>query len=178
MNLFMTAGDTESVNDSSATIVGHAVRSGEQSVEAVFRQEWKSLLRLATLLTGSPQIGEEIAQEAFARWYVRRSSVDQVGPYLRAAVVNLAKGHHRRKRVSTSKAHYLQTEVLRAGESPHDVLLDMIDALPIRQRAAIVLRFYEDASEAEIAAAIGCRPGTVKSLLSRALATLRLGVEL
>jgi RNA polymerase sigma factor (sigma-70 family) len=129
------------------------------------------------MLTGNPQSGEEVAQDAFAKWYVRRSSVEHVGPYLRAAVVNLVKGQRRRKRVSSAKAHFFETEADRSAASPHEMMLDMIDALPIRQRAAIVLRYYEDASEAEIASALGCRPGTVKSLLSRALATLRLGIE-
>jgi RNA polymerase sigma factor (sigma-70 family) len=177
MNVFMTAKVSQSVDDPSASIVGYAVRTGEQSVEDVFKQEWKPLLRLATILVGNPQTGEEIAQEAFTRWYVHKSSVDNSGAYLRTAVVNLAKGHHRRTKVSFRKAHYLQTEAQQRVESPHDVMLDMVDALPSRQRAAVVLRFYEGASELEIAEIIGCRPGTVKSLLSRALATLRLGVE-
>jgi RNA polymerase sigma factor (sigma-70 family) len=183
MNVFMTAKVTESLDDSgslidaSALVVGHAVRAGDHSVEAVFRQEWKPLLRLATLLVGNPQTGEEIAQEAFTRWYVHRSSVDNSGAYLRTAVVNLAKGHHRRTKVFSRKVHYLRTDAMQQVESPHDVMLDMVDGLPSRQRAAIVLRYYEGMSELDIAEIIGCRPGTVKSLLSRALATLRLGIE-
>ncbi len=61
-----------------AGVVGTAVADGDLSVETVFRQQWKPLLRLATMLTGSSQVGEELAQEAFARWYVRRQSVEQV----------------------------------------------------------------------------------------------------
>jgi RNA polymerase sigma factor (sigma-70 family) len=56
-------------------------------------------------------------------------------------------------------------------------LLDVIDALPSRQKAVIVLRYYEDLSEAEIARALGCRPGTVKSLAARALERLRKDIE-
>ena len=58
-----------------------------------------------------------------------------------------------------------------------DELFDALAALPSRQRAALVLRFYEDLSEADIAVALGCRPGTVKSLLHRGLAELRKVVE-
>jgi len=56
-------------------------------------------------------------------------------------------------------------------------MLDALDRLPARRRAAIVLRFYEDLAEADIAQVLGCRPGTVKSLLSRGLAQLRKEVE-
>jgi RNA polymerase sigma factor (sigma-70 family) len=56
-------------------------------------------------------------------------------------------------------------------------LLDAVDALPFRQRAVLVLRYYHDLPEDEIAAALGCRPGTVKSLSARALQQLRKVVE-
>jgi DNA-directed RNA polymerase specialized sigma24 family protein len=138
MNLFMTAkidaggvagGVTGGETDE---VVGHAVRSTEQSVEEVFKRHWKPLLNLATVLVGNPQIGEEIAQEAFTKWYVHRSSVDHPYAYLRTIVVNLRRGHHRRTRVSSSKAHYLQTEADLLGASTHDVMLDMVDHLPSR----------------------------------------------
>ena len=60
---------------------------------------------------------------------------------------------------------------------PQEPLLDALATLSERQRVAIVLRYYEDLSEAEIAAALGCRPGTVKSLLHRGLAQLREVIE-
>ena len=58
-----------------------------------------------------------------------------------------------------------------------DELLDAVDALPFRQRAVLVLRYYRDLSEGEIADALGCRPGTVKSLATRALDQLRKVIE-
>jgi RNA polymerase sigma factor (sigma-70 family) len=62
-------------------------------------------------------------------------------------------------------------------EPPVDELRDALASLPMRQRAVLVLRFYEDMSEADIAATLGCRPGTVKSLSSRGLAALRQVIE-
>jgi RNA polymerase sigma factor (sigma-70 family) len=159
------------------TLSGTAVAEANLSVEVVFNQHWKSLVRFATLLVGNAAVGEELAQEAFARWYVHRASVEHPSAYLRSSVVNLVRGQHRRYKVLRRRSHLFEVDEDRNTGSPHDVMLDQIDALPERQRAAVILRFYEDRSEAEIAEIIGCRPGTVKSLLSRALATLRLGIE-
>ncbi len=159
------------------TVSGQAVVESDLSVEVVFNQQWKSLVRFATVLVGNATVGEELAQEAFTRWYVHRGSVEYPAAYLRSTVVNLIRGQHRRFKVSRRRAYLLEVDGDRSLTSPHDVMLDQIDALPQRQRTAVVLRFYEGCSEAEIADIIGCRPGTVKSLLSRALATLRLGIE-
>jgi RNA polymerase sigma factor (sigma-70 family) len=183
MNQFMlvkgaAAVDEPGMNKVNQGVVGEPVVQNDVSVELVFREHWKPMHRLATVLVGNPQTGEEIAQEAFTRWYVHRQSVQNPGGYLRTSVVNLAKGQHRRWRVSANKAHVLQVEATQAAFSPHDEMLELLDALPHRQRAAVALRYYEGASESEIADILGCRPGTVKSLLSRALSALRITLTL
>ena len=95
--------------------------------------------------------------------------------YLRRALVNRSHNWRRRGRVREAKLALLAgsaTVELLAAE-----LADTVAALPFRQRAVIVLRYYGGFSEAEIAAALGCRNGTVKSLAARALATLERVIE-
>lgn len=97
--------------------------------------------------------------------------------YLRRTVVNLANSFFRRRRLERA---YLERES-RAPEAFHpehdpgtrDALWRVLHALPPKQRAAVVLRFYEDLSEEETARLLGCPKGTVKSLVSRGLEALR-----
>jgi RNA polymerase sigma factor (sigma-70 family) len=96
---------------------------------------------------------------------------------LRRAVVNACWSWHRRDRRERA---LLRRAAAGAGEATGleaDEMLDAVDALPFRQRAVVVLRYYHDLPERDIAAALGCRPGTVKSLASRALNTLRTVIE-
>ena len=90
-------------------------------------------------------------------------------------VINLARAHHRRMRV---ERRFLERRTANATSTLPDVsereaLRQALLALPIRQRTALVLRFYEDLSEAETAEVMRCRPGTVKSLVSRGKEALR-----
>jgi RNA polymerase sigma factor (sigma-70 family) len=78
--------------------------------------------------------------------------------------------------VSVERRHHQSERVPELFDSP-DLLADALAKLPARQRAALVLRYYDGLSEAEIAMALGCRPGTVKSTTSRALAKLRNVIE-
>ena len=150
---------------------------GGGGFEALYRDRYLALVRLAYLLLGTRTSGEaeEVVQEAFAELHRRWALVEAPGPYVRAAVVN---GCRRRQRRGAM-------DRVRVGARPErgpaalgaDDMGDAIARLPDRQRAVIVLRYYEDMSEADIAAALGCRPGTVKSLASRALADLRRVIE-
>src|SRR4051794_25552449 len=145
------------------------------SFDDVYRRESVPMVRLALLLVGSQQLAEEIVQDAFAQLFERWQRVDRPGAYLRACVVNGCRRAHRRR-------HQDDRAVARIGDpTPADLgadhLRDALAALPARRRAAVVLRYYEDLSEAEIAEALGVRPGTVKSLLHRGLAQLRAVVE-
>jgi RNA polymerase sigma factor (sigma-70 family) len=148
--------------------------------DAIYRQQYPAIVRLITLITGDPSDVQEVAQEAFVRWYARKATVDNPEAYLRTTAINLLRGRFRRKKTTRRFAPLLETEALLASGriSPDpDVLTDVIAKLPDRQRAAVVLRYYEGRSEAEIARILECQPGTVKSLLSRALHEMRRVIE-
>jgi RNA polymerase sigma factor (sigma-70 family) len=141
----------------------------------LYRSQHASMVRLAYLLTGSAALAEEVVQDAFVRI---RPHLDQVtGPvgYLRASVVNACRNQQRRANLERRYASQLRPEV---SEDRVDELRDALERLPYRQRAVVVLRYYVGCSEAEIAAQLGCRPGTVKSLGHRALAQLRTVISL
>ena len=128
------------------------------------------MVRLAFLLTGNRAVAEELVQDSFARIYERWARVDKPSAYLRTSVVNAARAHHRR--ALRERSHYwdlLQDEV--SPEAPP--ILDAVAKLPYRQRAALVLRYYEDRPDREIADILQCRLTTVRSLIHRGLLALR-----
>jgi RNA polymerase sigma factor (sigma-70 family) len=172
------AGSSEVSPVSPALTSGVAGKTERELFDAVYRQQYPALVRLVTLLIGNPADAQEVTQEAFVRWYARKATVDNPEAYLRTTAINLVRGRFRRNGTTRKFAPLFQTEVLRAdgGASP-DVLSDVIAKLPERQRAAVVLRYYEGRNEAEIAQILECRPGTVKSLLSRALHEMRRVIE-
>ena len=139
-----------------------------------------SLLRTAYLLTGDQHTAEDLVQTAFAKLYLSWDKVQRrelVDGYVRRILVNENNSLWRRawKRRETS------TDTVpdhRAVTDTHDdgvkaALWDFVQSLPRKQRAVVVLRFYEDLSEAEVADILGISVGTVKSQSSRALAALR-----
>jgi RNA polymerase sigma-70 factor (sigma-E family) len=139
--------------------------------------------RLAYLLTGDRALAEDLVQEAFVRVVGRFRHLqvpDAFEAYLRRTIVNLHTSQLRRKRLERA---YLERE----GRAPNGAPIPDVDAreelwravlaLPPRQRAAIVLRFYEDLSERETADALGCSTTAAKSLVARAMQTLRAQIE-
>jgi RNA polymerase sigma-70 factor (sigma-E family) len=138
--------------------------------------------RLAYLLTGDRQVAEDLVQDAFVKLAGRLTHVrdpNAFEAYLRRTVVNLSRSYWRRQKVERS---YLQRERAAFGHEQtasgssiedRELLWGAMRALSDRQRAAIVLRFYEDLSETDVADILRCRPGTVKSLVSRGLETMR-----
>jgi RNA polymerase sigma-70 factor (sigma-E family) len=134
-----------------------------------------ALLRTAVLLLGDRNDAEDLLQTALlrvARHWSR--ALENPDAYTRRVLVNLAHDHARRRR-----RHPESLNGVPDGPSPQiasegrDELLSALRALPERQRATIVLRFWEDLSVAETAALLGCSEGTVKSATSKALARLR-----
>jgi RNA polymerase sigma-70 factor (sigma-E family) len=133
------------------------------------------MIRLASVMTGSPDTAQDLVQDAFVRLHGAWDRVREPRAYLRRAVVNACHSHHRRKRVERRHQSL-------AGPEPSatlnaDELADALDSLPYRQRAALVLRFYTDLSDVDIASALRCRPGTVASLIHRGLEQLRRVIE-
>ncbi len=137
-------------------------------------------IRLAYLLTGDRTLAEDLTHEAFARAIGRLVHIrdpEAFGAYLRRAVINLSKNHFRHASVERA---FLKSglgagrmETVEPDVSARDALRRALLSLPERQRAAIVLRFYEDLSETAVAEILRCRPGTVRSLVSRGMQSLR-----
>ena len=141
-------------------------------------------IRLAYILTGDRQLAEDLVQDAFVKLAGRLVHLRDPGAfdaYLRRTVVNLANSHFRRKRVERAYLKRTAAEPQVAWNAPdtdrRDELWQELQRLPARQRIAIVLRIYEDLPEQRVAEILGCRPGTVRSLLSRGLAELRIDVR-
>jgi RNA polymerase sigma-70 factor (sigma-E family) len=141
---------------------------------SLYRSRYADMVRVAFLLTGSTEEAEEIVQEAFVKIRNRIDRVDNPAAYLRTTVVNGCRNRHRR--ILVERRHARPTDGM--SHDHVDELSDALAGLPLRQRTAIVLRYYAGMTEAEIAGALGCRPGTVKSLCHRALAELRKVIEL
>jgi RNA polymerase sigma-70 factor (sigma-E family) len=146
----------------------------------LYRLHARDAVRLAYLLTGSQPLAEDIVQEAFVRLFGRFRDLRDPGAfewYLRRTVVNLVRSHFRRVRVE--RAYLASRGRDRIEEQPHpdpgtrDELWRALLQLSERQRAAIVLRYYEDLSEARTADVMGCPVGTVKSLVSRGMERMR-----
>jgi len=140
-------------------------------------------IRLAYLLTGDRALAEDLVQDAFVRLAGRLAHLRDPGAfeaYLRRTVVNLSNSHFRRRKVERA---YLERTGAAGGANgtqwpersveDREDLWQAMDRLSRRQRAALVLRFYEDLPERKVAELLRCRPGTVKSLVSRGLETLR-----
>jgi len=156
---------------------------GTEDFSAFASSRWPRLVRLAFGLTGDRWMAEDIAQTALARAYVawqRVSRADDPDAYLRRILVNASNRRFRRRRVDERPGDLPECPV----DGPADLvgeraaLLAALRQLPPRQRAVIVLRYWEDLTDAQIAASLGCSPGTVRSQLSRALAKLRQSPDL
>lgn len=143
--------------------------------EDVFRRESLAMVRLAFLMVGSEPQAEEIVQDAFAKLLERWDTARDPAAYLRTSVINGCRSAHRRRAVER-RAAAREPSLGHVGLGV-DHLGDALSALPPKRRAAIVLRYYDGLSEAQIADVLRVRPGTVKSLVHRGLAQLREVIE-
>jgi RNA polymerase sigma-70 factor (sigma-E family) len=144
----------------------------------------RALLRTAYLLTGNTADAEDLVQAALAKTYLAWDRIEDrsaLDGYVRRAIVNTHISWWRRRRVE----EYPTDDIPDQAVADHSIASDLqeslrraIDRLPQRMRAALVLRYYEDMTEAEVAEVLGVSLGTVKSTVSRAVAKLRTDADL
>jgi RNA polymerase sigma-70 factor (sigma-E family) len=165
---------------------GEATRdSGEADIVARFRDQHLDLVRLAALLLGDSAAAEDVVQEVFARLWAGRGRLAAAGvsaPYLYRAVVNACRSVHRRRKATRRFDATFEALLLsEPGMSAEDAalaadqdrrVLQALSALPRRQQEALILRYYQRLSEAEIAEVMEISRGTVKSTTARGLAAL------
>lgn len=140
------------------------------SLAQLYRREYGPIVRLAFLLVGSNEVAEELVQDAFVAVHRRWEAVANPGGYLRTCVVNGCRSHQRRAALERRRRPRPERDEVGLQA---DELWDPMLRLPHRQRAALVLHYYETPPRPEIAAAVDVRPATVRSLVHRGLAKLR-----
>ena len=159
--------------------------SADDELVTLYTAHYRELVRLGALLLRDPDTAEEVVQDAFVAMHGawrRLRDPERALPYLRQAVVNRARSalrhrtvverHPERPMPDAPSAEYGALAAL-----DRDAVLHALDALPTRQREALVLRYYADLSEAQIADAMGISAGAVKSHASRGIAALRATLE-
>jgi len=145
-----------------------------------YTSRWTPMVRLATLMLGSSDQAEEIVQDAMVAVHQRRTQFETDGhaaAYLRTAVVNRCRSAHRHRDVVQRYRPEETTppgpEELTGRHETHDEVLRALRTLPQRQQEVLVLRYYSEATEAEIAETLGISRGAVKSHAHRGVQALR-----
>jgi RNA polymerase sigma-70 factor (sigma-E family) len=137
------------------------------------------LMRFGYALTGSPEDAADLVQEALtrvaARWWALARQDDPEG-YVRKTMVNVAISRWRRRRREVLVERLPVVASYDPDPIEHQDVWRALRSLPARQRAVMVLRYYDDLSEQEIAALLGCSTGTVKSQAAKARSKLRMAL--
>jgi RNA polymerase sigma-70 factor (sigma-E family) len=160
----------------------------DEAVTALYAAHYRSLVRLAALLVRDVETAEEVVQDAFVAMHGawrRLHDPDKALAYLRQTVVNRSRSALRRRRTAGRHVQTARRDLPDAPSAEHGALAHLDRAaimtalgdLPRRQREVVVLRYYADLSEADIAEALGISRGSVKSHASRAMAALRTTLE-
>jgi RNA polymerase sigma-70 factor (sigma-E family) len=161
--------------------------TADEAVTRLFAAHYRQLVRLAALLLADRAVAEELVQDAYVqlhqRWTKLRDPHKALG-YLRTSVVNGARSAQRRRGVADRYvagqlplAPAPSAELGALGALAHAEVIAALRALPTRQREVLVLRYYLDLSETEIADTMGISRGAVKSHASRGIAALRTTLE-
>ena len=155
-----------------------------RGLDELYVRHAPAAFRTAYFLTGDRDLAEDLVQDAFVRVAGRFRHLrapEAFDAYLRRTIVNLFTSHLRRLRLERAELKRRAAEARPQIDDPdpriHDGLWSNVRALPARQRAAIVLRLYEDLPEREAAEVLGCSAGAVNSLVAHAMATLRERME-
>lgn len=153
----------------------------QSALTDLYTEHYRSLVRLAATLLDDPSTSEEVVQDAYVKMYGAWSRIQDPAAalgYLRTTVLNLARSRMRRRLVARKHApapmpDHPAAEVSALETLEQDRVLAALRRLPQRQRQVLVLRYYEDLSEADIAGAMGISRGAVKTHASRGMAALR-----
>jgi RNA polymerase sigma-70 factor (sigma-E family) len=154
-----------------ARLTAVAASAREAPITELYHAHRLRLVRLAVLMVDDLPTAEDIVQDAFVQLFSRFDGLSEPTPYLYRSVVNGGLSRHRRRRVAERLAHLTVPNAVTSFEM--DETWSALERLPARRRAAVILRYYEDLPLAEIAQILGCRTGTVKSMLHRALSELK-----
>lgn len=142
---------------------------------AFYEAELPGQLRSATLILGSRSAAADVVHDAFTQVLQSWSDIDNPGPYLQRTVINRCRDARRHQRVVDQKLPLLAPEPTPEVDAP---LYDALSALPFNHRAALVLRFYLQLAEAEIADHLDCAPGSVGPWIRRGLDQLAIDLQL
>jgi RNA polymerase sigma factor (sigma-70 family) len=150
---------------------GGGVAGARATFEDLYRTTYARMARVAYLITGSTDLAEEIVQDAFVALYPRFDTIDEPRGYLYRSVVNGCRARFRRKQVTDRLG---RMRIVSEVEQPElDETRAALSRLSSQRRTVVILRYYADLRIDDIADLLGCRPGTVKSQLHRALAELK-----
>lgn len=149
------------------------------AVGILYEQQAVSLIRLAYVILSDKQAAEDVVHDTFCRLYHRWDRLtdrEELAPYVRTSVINGCRSALRHRSVRQRKVIYelpaASPEATILGIEERAELIHAVDELPHRQREALILRFYLDLPDQEIARLMSIRPGTVRSTIHRALAAL------
>ena len=184
-------GDSRVVADAQLRVVssgaaapaapGVTGQAADEAVTAAYQTHYDALVRTAAMLVGDVATAEDVVQESFIamhRSWWRLRDTSRVLPYLRRSVINKSRSVLRRRAVADRHLRARTPDLPSAEESAllgveRSSVLEALRALPSRQREVVILRYYADLSEAEIADALGISRGAVKSHTARAKGSLR-----
>ena len=164
------------------SLLAGEVRGVDAAAETEFSEfmngRWLQLVRLGYVLTGDRGLGEDLAQTALARAYASWPQIRRAGDpdaYVRRVMVNANHSRFRKRRVAEQLTGIVPEPPVEVAGGSDDwvTLMAALMSLPLGQRSVVVLRFWLDMTEAQVAQALGCSVGNVKSQGSRALAKLR-----
>jgi len=170
-----------------AVAVSQASAGADRLVADLFAQEGRSLVRLARLFCDDRNAAEDLVQEAFIRLHRSADTIrdlDRAPAFLRSIVLNLARDHNRRGLMSLR--HRRAERPLESSGAEDDdaiahgddrIVIEALRSLPARQRECLVLRFYAQMTEKEIASSLGISPNSVKTHCRRGLSSLESKME-
>lgn len=145
--------------------------TADESIENLYQDLWAPLVRTAWMMCRSRDDAEDIVHDAFVRFVTTElTNPDNPLAYLRKIVVNLVRDKRRREVVALRHAPSPAPPVLPAEDA---LLWELVQRLPLRQRQALVLHYFDDLKLAEVGDVLGCSVSSVKSLIHRGLETLR-----